>query len=363
MAYRDGENILKTLLYAGIFALLVGALVALTGCGGIPIPDNTLTPCQRAKVERLIACQTAGPRCGSAIEVEAQACGSTTEPPPNPDPPDEPEPEPVCAVGQTCGCWHRPPTKPWEKLADCPVPDPEPEPDPEPQSGDWKDSDGTEECVALNAGGKYLLEVQGALQRALDAQAITDPWVKGEEALYTALVPFLKQHGLQAALLTEELAVQRGEGFSENYDTLRSNGRLILSGAGLYKSTCKPALRTKALAEAAPPGDPNRWPKPISEVRIKVHVPAANRSDGRAVIDGVALHCGTSDSAFPGRNCYPACGPEDFAGREQCDRNNPPDWSGGDEHPSNPWLRFARPGTSVVACIRGITCSAVLVVP
>lgn len=57
----------------------------------------------------------------------AWSCTSGGRPPVViPTPP--PDPSPVCAPGETCGCWHRPPGSDWIKLPDCKPPDPEPTP-------------------------------------------------------------------------------------------------------------------------------------------------------------------------------------------------------------------------------------------
>lgn len=349
----DTERILKTLLYSGIFALLVGLLVVLTGCGGaVPLPDVTLTPCQQAKVARVLICQQdpAGDQCRRAEADEGRAC-QAPDPTPDPDPEPEPEPDPspVCKVGETCGCWHRPPPGPWVKFPDCPTPDPDPLPEPLPEP-EWRTANGTEECPR-GAQGKYRLEVQQAARAAFDEGTIVSPWTKGEKALYNALIPYLIPHRLKGAFFYEEFAVQRGEGFSENYDLLRADGSLMLSGDGLYKSTCTPALRTEEL-----PVKSTAWPQlPVSTVRIKVHVPATARPDGRAVLDGVALHCGAKVPEFGDRLCYPAGGPEGTKERDAIDRGLlKPTWFGGEEHPSNPWLYFARPGATVTACVLGV---------
>ena len=67
-----------------------------------PNPQPTPTPCTT---------------CPAGSHCEGGVC--VTDPiPPTPDP------SPVCEPGATCGCWHRPPGEPWQKLPDCPPPTP-----------------------------------------------------------------------------------------------------------------------------------------------------------------------------------------------------------------------------------------------
>ena len=102
----------------------------------------------------------------------------------------------------------------------------------------------------------------------------------------------------------------------------------------------------------SPDPAPGRWryPAQVAQVRAKVHVTAAERPDGRALMDAVALACGPNED-FPTRQCWPACGPEGGEGRISCDQSLPAYWIGGSAHRSNPWLRFAVPGETVRACV------------
>lgn len=95
---------------------------------------------------------------------------------------------------------------------------------------------------------------------------------------------------------------------------------------------------------------PGVYPRKVDQVRIKVHIPASERFDNRAVIDGVALSCGDNPD-FPGRRCWPASGPEGTPDRDVYDRLMPVYWIGGTAHTTNPWLRFATRGESVRACV------------
>jgi hypothetical protein len=196
---------------------------------------------------------------------------------------------------------------------------------------------------------------------AVRAAQIAVPLIPGEDegAYYTRLCnAALRPKGLDCAFYGEELAVAETAALSENYDLILASGG---TRAAFYASTCTPATRSAPIPASipAPPPDPPAgggaatWPKRVDQVRAKVHVPASQRGDGRAVIDAVALTC---DAACAPRTCCPACGPEGSPGREECDRSLPVLWEGGQEHPSNPWLRFLPAGQRARVCV-GAACS------
>lgn len=294
----------------------------------------------------------------------------TPTPTPTPVPTPIPPPGPVCdpAAGQHCGCWHWPPTSltwvyaccvPWlpegvvsvPDPAQCPVEPPPPptcETDPRlcpppPTSVTWHHDDpdnpsDDSDCVVRVPA--YTDSVRAAQVRV--------PLIPGEnEHTY---YPRLCNAGLRpvfdCALYGEELAVAQNSGFSENYDLIFGNGN---SRPAAYASTCNPATRTEAIRTTPP----TSYPRPVAQVRAKVHLSAAERPGagicpGSAILDGVALTC---ELACAPRSCCPACGPEGTPGREQCDRGLNPVWQGGEVHPTNPWLRCARPGVSAKVCV------------
>jgi hypothetical protein len=178
------------------------------------------------------------------------------------------------------------------------------------------------------------------------AAQVSVPLIPGEKEAqyYPRLCNAALRPGFDCAMYGEELAVAQNSGFSENYDLIFGNGN---SRPAAYASTCQPATRTEAFGTTPTIS----YPRPVAQVRAKVHVPAAQRPDGRAVLDGVALTC---ELACSPRSCCPACGPEGTPGREECDRGLNPVWQGGEEHPTNPWLRFARPGVRAKVCVDAI---------
>lgn len=315
--------------------ILVLLSVALGACRGLPpIPDPSLTPCQRARVSRVLACaqEQESEGCKTARAAETAAC--TVEPPPPPPPP----PEPTCETDPTL-CPPPPPPDPTCETD--PSLCPPPPPPPTPGSVVWNETS-TNDVECRPEAPRHLAVVRAAQKRV--------PLVPGEgEARYHPRVcADLRAHELDCAWYGEELAVAAEEGFSENYDLILANGN---AREAAYMSTCRPATRSAPLESP----EEFSWPQEPKVIRAKVHVPSTQRGDGRAVIDAVALACGPFCPAP--RQCCPACGPEGTEGRKECDRAFAVYWEGGEEHPSNPWLRFARPGVRVRACLYSQLCS------
>jgi hypothetical protein len=232
-----------------------------------------------------------------------------------------------------------------------------PPPPPPAGAAAWKESDDADRCPQGDIDGRYRESVDGARKQAQDAGAIRFPWTAGEKALYLALVPFLEQWGLDAAMYGEELAVQRGEGFSENYDLLISDGGLRY-GAGSFRSTCRPATRSEVLVPSVGPILPALGR--VDVIRIKL----ANNPD---FADATALReCAPGEPActYGGitRRFIPTCGTEDVPAEERiaCSDalavSSGLRWEGGGRpHPSNPWL-WRHEGRRVRACA-GTVCS------
>jgi len=236
----------------------------------------------------------------------------------------------------------------------CPTPPPPPTcetdptlcpPPPDDTAVKWKQTTNDDDCVVRVS--RFTPQVRAAQIRV--------PLKPGEDetTYYTRLCNSALRNPpadavgppFDCAMYGEELAVAQSSGFSENYDLIFGNGN---SRPAAYASTCTPATRS----EAIPKGTPGlTYPRPVNQVRAKVHVPAAQRPDGRAVLDGVALTC---EAACAPRQCCPACGPEGTPGREACDRALGPTWTGGEEHPTNPWLRFVRPGQRARVCVESV---------
>lgn len=279
------------------------------------------------------------------------------DPEPTPPPPDE-EPVVICPPGMMLEngiCVSIPPPPPPTTLP------PPPPPPPPPSTFQWRESDDSDLCVAAVSEANADLGIAASSaappEFLADVEAMTRevPLVQGEsEATYYArLVPACQARGLHCALYGEELAVARVKGASENYDRILNSGKPRV-GMGSFRSRCFPATRSAPLE--APTGGLVTYPAPVAQVRIKVHTPAAQRADGLALMDGVALARG-DNAQFPGRLFWPACGPEGSVGREDCDRALVVRWEGrGRNHKSNPWLYHAKPGTMVRACV-GAICS------
>lgn len=210
----------------------------------------------------------------------------------------------------------------------------------------WKETSDTDSCSRIGVDGKYRAAVEAAVQLAMDS-GLAFPWPKGEAALYAKVAPFLS---LPSALYWEEFAVQNGEGFSENYDLLTTSGELR-SGSGTYRSTCGPATRSAPI-EAPPPLPSSKYPAPVRVIDIRVYT---HPSPTKVVVDATAKACG-SNPDFPGRQCWPACGPEG-AHPEGCDASLNPVWEGPGAVRGNPWQYHCSPGARVRVCSQGV-CSA-----
>jgi len=319
------------------FSLL---LLPLLSCGGMEIPDQGLTPCQRATVERILACQkdpNSGD-CADARERESKACaplpGPTPEPLPGPTP--EPSPEPT----------------PEPSPEPSPPPTPEPTPEPSPLPGrpniQWKLTDASDVCLLAQVEGNPNLGIPPtaapAPQFIFDVEAVTaaHPPLPGdtEATWYSRLAPFFWERGLDVALYGEELAVSKDGRTSENYDRLLSNGD-PRTGPKTFRSRCFPATLSEVL-----PLRP--YPTTVDSIRIKKF---------GEWLDGVALHRNfPPDPNFPPDRAFvPTCGPEG-PGREECDKALPVRWEGnGRVNVTNPWL-FKPSGGRVRACV-GSVCS------
>jgi hypothetical protein len=229
---------------------------------------------------------------------------------------------------------------------------------PPPSSGvKWNESEapGSAREVCGKATPKHLAAVLATLKG--EPPTTTE----SEATFYARICPRVRAAlpGCDCAMYAEELAVACDSSRSENYDVLAWGSEIqanrLRTGEGTYQTTCAPASRSADIGDVAAPPPSGSYPRPVFQVRAKVHVPAAQRPDGRAVLDAVALSCGENPD-FPGRQCWPSCGPEGSAGREECDRALAVKWEGGDEHPSNPWLRLVRPGQRARVCV-GVPCS------
>ena len=291
------------------------------------------------------------------------SCGPIVIPPfPQPTPPIvEPTPTPTPL----------PTPVPTPEPTPVPTPPPEPEPTPSPvplPEVNWNDSTSADNCPEGGVG-EHREVVEGVLTDLVESGVVSFPFVGKEADLYNLMVAGLGEEGLASALYGEELAVASGNSRSENYDLLLSSKERRI-GPSTFRSTCFPATRSESLGASptpgpTPPSSPGDFwsdrPKhPCVEVRIKLFVPSSQRPDGRAVIDGVALfQCGGRPECG-GRARFPVCGLEGDPLTFECSVANPPTWKGGDEHPTNPWLRFARPGTRVKATYKGVESNEVV---
>jgi len=308
--------------------------LALVLAASLAVMAPTCTPseCERLKAEAERICSAGPSQACDLAKAALAACAPQPTPTPTPAPTPQPTPTPE-------------PTP-------TPTPTPAPTPTPEPTPGtsvQWKETDDADRCQAL------VSEHLGAVRAA----QVKVPLVAGEkEHDYYPRVcnEALRPAGFDCAFYSEELAVASFTDKSENFDLILANGQPRLA---FYASTCSPATRSEAIAGApgpqptptpAPSPPPaSSYPRKVEQVRAKIHVPAAERPNGLAIADAVALACGQNED-FPGRQCWPACGPEG-PGREECDRGLPVFWAGGQEHPTNPWLRKVAVGASVRACV------------
>ena len=272
--------------------------------------------------------------------VAALASMAPTCPQPQPIPIPIPEPTPTPTPAPT------PTPTPTPTPIPTPEPTPIPTPDPVPTPVEWKETDDSDRCQP------EISEHLGAVRAA----QVKVPLIAGEkEHDYYPRVceEALRPAGFDCAFYSEELAVASFSDKSENFDLILANGKPRLA---FYASTCRPATRSETIGDTPgpepmpTPPPSSSYPRKVEQVRAKIHVPAAERSDGLAIADAVALACGQNVD-FPGRQCWPACGSESNPEREQCDRDLPVFWAGGQAHPTNPWLRKVAVGQSVRACV------------
>lgn len=283
---------------------------------------------------------------GLAIALTLSACGGNIPPIPWPVPSPTPCPPgehsetffgvPVCVPNPI----PEPTPEPTPTPTPTPEPTPEPTPTPTPPSDDnyWKETDDNDKCVRVGEDGLYRVDVE----LALDQAGLSWPTGLREAQVYAKMAPYLQTMGYQTALYGEELAVSNQKSFSENYDLVLATGARR-TGSSTYRSTCRPATRSAILDTGTIPIPESPYPYRVDKITIKWH-------NGWA--DGTALHCGTPNASFPGRQCWPACGP-DGPGRVECDKSLNPYWEGpGKNHPTNPWM--FRPTASCRVCTRTI---------
>ncbi len=123
-----------------------------------------------------------------------------------------------------------------------PSPNPSPNPTPSPIIFTWIQSGSDDGCRRIAPDGNYHLEIDSALVRS----TIRFPWAGSEKYMYSILAPIIRADGFDVAMYGEELAIQKAEGYSENYDLFTSEGNQRL-GSGAYRSTCQPAIRSEGL--------------------------------------------------------------------------------------------------------------------
>jgi hypothetical protein len=199
-------------------------------------PKCSEIDCAKLKDAMEQACLSSpnGELCKQATDAYQKNCVVPT-PSPTPEPTPIPTPEPT-------------PTP-------LPTSTPTPQPGPTNPPFTWKNTNTPPPEVCSRTSSNYLWAVDAVF--GTGSSALKPNPGESLRAFYTRLSPGLWFRGFGTAFYGEELAVQKGEGYSENFDRVLSSGQPRW-GEGSYRSTCRPA----SLSEPMTPG-PTPTPTPL----------------------------------------------------------------------------------------------------
>ncbi len=214
-------------------------------------PQCSDSECAKLKRNMVSACavEPQGPLCARLKKEYAQGCIVQPSPTPTPTPAPTPTPTPTPVPTPTPTPEPTPTPLPTPTPAPTPLPTPTPGPSNPPFVWKFTNTPPPEKCSRLSKT-EYLWAVDAVF--GTGPNAIKPRPGETETQFYARMSPGLWERGLGTAIYGEELAVQQGQGFSENFDRVLSSGQPRW-GFGSYRSTCKPASYSQKIAPAPGP--------------------------------------------------------------------------------------------------------------